>query len=542
MNDPRRKKQDHREILIVEDTPTSLQYLTKILTGHGYRVRPATDGPLALQSVAARVPDMILLDVKMPDMDGYEVCRRLKTNERSRRIPVIFISALNDLSEKVKGFKAGGVDYITKPFEAEEVLARVRTHLNMKELTEDLERNVSERTERLTLVNEQLQQEIAERKRVEKELRKNDYTLRAIFNQTFQFIGLLEPDGTLLKANKTSLDFRGIEEKDVIGKPFWETIWWQHSRDLQERIRIAVHRAARGEFIRFETFHPLPDGSPHFIDFSLKPVRDDAGNVTFLISEGWDITERKLAEDEKKELESRLRQAMKMEAIGTLAGGIAHDFNNILSAIMGYTELSLFEAPEGSVLEAHLHEVFNATGRAKDLVQQILMFSRQTEQQLKPTKIGLIVKEALKLLRASLPSTIDIHQDIKSSGLVMADPTQIHQVVMNLCTNAGHAMEEKGGVLEVRLVDLELDASMATRHPDMKPGPHLELTVSDTGHGMTSGVLSRIFDPFFSTKGKGQGTGLGLSVVHGIVKSHGGTIHANSVPEKGTSIKPESVA
>lgn len=657
-----RKKLEYHEILVIEDTPASLQFLTQLLTGQGYRVRPATDGLLALQSVAARVPDLILLDVKMPDMDGYEVCRRLKSDERSRKVPVIFISALNDLSEKVRGFKAGGVDYITKPFEAEEVLARVNIHLNLKELTEDLEQKVSERTEKLTIVNQQLQKENTERKKAEKALRENERTLRAIFDQAFQFICLLKPDGTLIKANKTALDFLGIEEKVVVGNPFWETVWWQHSKELQERLRAAISQAATGEVIRFESHHSTRDGGVHYIDVSIKPVRDEAGKVIFLILEGRDITERKLAEEklqkseekyrllienqtdlvvkvdtngrflfvspsycrmfgktekellgkkfmplvheedrhptaeamkglyyppytayleqramtkdgwrwlswadtavldeqqnvtaiigvgrdisdrkkaveEKKELKFRLRQALKMEAIGTLAGGIAHDFNNILGAIMGYTELSMLDAPEGSQLEARLSEVLNATGRAKDLVQQILTFSRQTEQQLKPTQLSRIVKEALRLLRATLPSTIDIHQDIKSNGLVMADSTQIHQVMMNLCTNAGHAMEEKGGVLEVSLVDLELDSGFTTRYPDLKPGPHLQLTVSDTGHGMPPEVLSQIFDPFFSTKEKGHGTGLGLSVVHGIVKSHGGTIHAYSAPGKGSSMK-----
>ncbi len=656
------KKQNQQEILVVEDTPASLQFLTQVLTSHGYHVRPATDGPLALQSVTVKVPDLILLDVKMPDMDGYEVCRCLKSEERSQKIPVIFISALNDLSEKVHGFKVGGVDYITKPFEAEEILARVKIHLNLKELTEDLERKVKERTEKLTSVNQQLQQEIAERKKAEKALRDSERNLRAIFNQAFQFIGILDPGGKVIKANKTALDFAGIEEKDVEGKPFWDTIWWQHSKTSQERLRTAVVQAAMGEFIRFEDTHLTKDRDLHFFDVSIKPVMDEAGKVIFLISESRDITERKLAEEnlqkseekyrlmienqtdlvvkvdtdgcllfvspsycrmfgkteqellgqkflplvheedqestveamkglyhppytvhleqramtkngwrwlawsnsavldenrnvtavigvgrdisdrkkaeeEKKELESRLRQAVKMEAIGTLAGGIAHDFNNILGAIMGYTELSMFTAEKGSQLEGHLREVLNATNRAKDLVQQILTFSRQTEQQLIPIQIGLIVKEALKLLRASLPSTIDIHQEIKSNGLVMADSTQIHQVMMNLCTNAGHAMAKKGGVLEVRLVDIELDTGFTAIHPDLKPGQYLQLTVSDTGHGMTSEVLSQIFDPFFSTKEKGEGTGLGLSVVHGIVKSHGGAIHAYSVPGKGTTMK-----
>jgi CheY-like chemotaxis protein len=179
----------------------------------------------------------------------------------------------------------------------------------------------------------------------------------------------------------------------------------------------------------------------------------------------------------------------------------------------------------------------NAGNRAKDLVRQILTFSRQTEQELKPVLVKSIVKEALKLLRATLPTSIHIDHDIKSDSLVMGDPTQIHQILMNLCTNAGQAMQEKGGVLGVELTDTELDSVFTSRHPDLKPGPYLSLTVSDTGHGISPDIMDRIFDPFFTTKESGKGTGMGLSVVHGIVKSYGGTVYAYSELEKGSSFK-----
>ena len=181
-----------------------------------------------------------------------------------------------------------------------------------------------------------------------------------------------------------------------------------------------------------------------------------------------------------------------------------------------------------------MKEVFKASGRAKDLVQQILAFSRQVEQERKPVHVKLICKEAVKFLRASLPTSITIRQEIQSDSLIMADPTQIHQVLMNLCTNAGHAMGEKGGVLELKLKDVALEADLTAQYPELKPGPYLELTVSDTGHGIPAHILERIFDPFFTTKGKGEGTGMGLSVVHGIVGSYGGTIAVSSELEKGS--------
>ncbi len=252
-----------------------------------------------------------------------------------------------------------------------------------------------------------------------------------------------------------------------------------------------------------------------------------------------EIEERKEAEEAKAELETQLRQAQRMEAIGTLAGGIAHDFNNILFAILGFTELVRDDMPEDGPARANLEEVVTAVKRAKDLVWQILAFSRQAEQERKPLQLHLIVKEALKLLRASLPTTIEVRQDIQSrSGTILADPTQIHQVLMNLCTNAYHAMGEHGGVLEVSLseIDVDHDAEAFSRHPDMNPGPYVLLTVSDTGHGMEPEVLDRIYDPYFTTKEPGVGSGLGLSVVHGVIKSHGGVITVYSEPAQGTTI------
>lgn len=236
---------------------------------------------------------------------------------------------------------------------------------------------------------------------------------------------------------------------------------------------------------------------------------------------------------ELKSLETQLQQAQKMEAIGTLAGGISHDFNNILSSVLGYTELALGDTEEGTRLRENLQSVLSAGERARDLVKQILTFSRQGGKTFSPIPVKFITKEALKLLRATLPTTIEIHQDIQSDSLVLGDPTQIHQIFLNLCVNADHAMREKGGILEVTLVDMELDSRFTAQHPELKPGPHLRLRVKDTGRGIPPHLLDRIFDPFFTTKDKGEGTGLGLSVVYGIVKAHGGAITVQSELGKG---------
>ena len=250
-----------------------------------------------------------------------------------------------------------------------------------------------------------------------------------------------------------------------------------------------------------------------------------------------DVTGQHKAEKDRKHLETQLQQAQKMEAIGTLAGGIAHDFNNILGGIIGYAELAKMKAPEGSNVIAYLDKMIKSSDRATDLIKQILTLSRQHKQKQRPVQVRHIIKETLSLLRATLPTTIEIRQDLaKDAGVVNADPTQMHQVIMNLATNAGHAMQKDGGVLEVTLANVELDDLSAEKHLDLAAGSYLRLTVSDTGHGMTSEtVRERIFDPYFTTKDTGEGTGLGLSVAHGIVKTHGGTITVYSESGKGTT-------
>ena len=253
---------------------------------------------------------------------------------------------------------------------------------------------------------------------------------------------------------------------------------------------------------------------------------------------GLDTTERKKTEKEKMELELQLSQKQKMDAIGTLAGGIAHDFNNILAAMQGYLELSLDDLPEDSAVRDHLEQILSCTNRATKLVKQILTFSRkdQQEQEKEPVQISSIVKEVLGMLRSSLPATIKICRKIEAdSSMVLADSTQIHQVLVNLCTNASHAMREADGMLEVSLKDVNLESETRIGNEHLGPGHYVKLSVSDSGCGMEKEVVERIFEPFFTTKKVNEGTGLGLSVVHGIIKSHDGAITVSSTPGEGTT-------
>ena len=370
---------------------------------------------------------------------------------------------------------------------------------------------------------------IRERNTFENALRESERNYRELVQSANSIILRMDTEGKVIFFNKYAQEYFGYREEDIIGKNVIGTIVPQRDSagsDLALMIKEIGTYPER--YIANENENIRHNGERVRVAWMNKAIYTDNGEVKEILCVGIDVTE-------KWQLEKRLSQAQKMEAIGTLAGGIAHDFNNILSAIIGYTELALIDIPEGSELRNNLQQVLKAGGRAKELVQQILTFGRQRDQEQQPVRVNLIVNEALKLLRASLPSTITIRHKIQSDLAVMSDPTNIHQVLMNLCTNASYAMRDQGGALGVFLTDTDITSEFTKQHPGMNPGTFILLIVSDTGHGMPPEVLERIFDPFFTTKRKGEGTGMGLSVVHGIVKSHGGTIIVESTPEVGST-------
>ncbi len=271
------------------------------------------------------------------------------------------------------------------------------------------------------------------------------------------------------------------------------------------------------------------DGTTIELQTTISPVKNDLGRTTHFVSVGRDVTHESL-------LETQLRQAQRMEALGTLAGGIAHDFNNILSAVIGYTELAMQDSDPECSAHASMAEVFKAAKRAAELVAQILTFSRRTEQERNPLQLAPVIKEALKLLRGTLPSTIDIQQNIKDTcDPILADATQIHQIIMNLCTNAYHAMREHGGILDVRLDTIELLKEKEAGQLTLPAGKYARISISDTGHGMLPEIRDRIFEPYFTTKRRQDGTGLGLATVYGIVKLHAGAITVYSEPAQGST-------
>jgi nitrogen-specific signal transduction histidine kinase/CheY-like chemotaxis protein len=249
----------------------------------------------------------------------------------------------------------------------------------------------------------------------------------------------------------------------------------------------------------------------------------------------FDINNQKLAEESQSNLKKRLVQAQKMEAIGTLAGGIAHDFNNLLGLIIGYTEMSEKTAPSGGKFQKNINKVLTAADRAKELVKQILAFSRQSEVERIPMQIEPSIKEGLKMLRSSIPSTISIIKDIKPlQAVIMADPTQVHQILINLCTNAYHAMETEGGTLSVSIKQISIESVEQAENLKVYPGEFIELIVADTGCGITKENVEKIFDPYFTTKSVNKGTGMGLSIIFGIMSSYGGAITVESEQGKGS--------
>ncbi|MBE9506177.1 MAG: PAS domain S-box protein, partial [Chloroflexi bacterium] len=361
-------------------------------------------------------------------------------------------------------------------------------------------------------------QDISERKRVEEQLK--------LFSQavdgSIDAIVMADLDGKLTYVNRAYADMFGYSREELVGK----NISFCHpdqEPELEEAMKATVEGSWTGELTGRRK-----DGQLLRMAVSSSRVVDGQGNPVARMANVRDVTEL-------KRHESQLRQAQKMEAVGTLAGGIAHDFNNLLVPILGFAELALARMPEGSKAREDVTQVLKAGERAKDLAAQILAFSRQEEGERKPVQLAPIVKEALKLLVAALPSTIEIRQNIgPDTRAVNADPTQIHQILMNLCTNAERAMPD-GGVLEVSLENVELDEERAATIEGLRAGSYVRLTVSDTGCGMDEETLKRVFDPFFTTRGPGEGTGMGLSVVHGVVESHEGAITVDSELHRGTT-------
>jgi PAS domain S-box-containing protein len=484
-------------ILIVDDIVANRETLCELLNTEDYRLVEAADGPTALRLAAEATPDLVLLDVIMPGMDGYEVCRRLRADPHLAEVPVIIVTALDDQASRLAGLEAGADDFVTIPFNRIELRARVRsiTRLNRYRRLLEVQTTLRESQER--------------------------YHKMLMFSPDAHFVHV---DGLITFVNEAFCRLMGATEPaQLLGRPALETV----HPDYREFVREWQQKILNDQ--------PLPPSEIKFIRLDGISVDVEVASIVFDFHDHQEV--QMIARDitARKRRDAQFLQAQKMEALGQFSGGIAHDFNNILSAIVGYTQLAQLVLQENPEVRGHLGAVLKSANRAADLVRQILTFSRQQPEERLPIDLRPIVAESIELLRATIPPGIEFDTSVATDApIVLANAGQIHQILMNLGINAWHAMKDFSGRLQVNLERCVVDAAHAATQPRLRPGVYARISVSDTGSGMDPATLRRIFEPFFTTKLPGEGTGLGLAVVHGIMDSHDGAVTVYSQPGEGS--------
>ncbi|MCB1061183.1 MAG: response regulator [Calditrichaeota bacterium] len=529
-----------KKILTIDDERAVRNSLRAYLEDSDFDVIEACDGQKGIELIKSENPDLVLCDLRMPNVDGLEVVRFVSQNKPE--MPIIIVSGTGVIGDAVEAVRLGAWDYVLKPIEdmgaLEHIILKaldrarlVRENRQYKEhLVDEVRRQTSEireQAEQLERANAALRLEIVEREKAEQIVADSEQRYRELVDNLQEGLGSVNSNEVFTFCNMAMARIFETTPSDLIGRSLLDFL-----PDTSQRMVLKQTRErSQGRVGMYEIEIRTANGNTRHILVHSRPMFDVDNNFVGASSLIQDVTEQ-------RKLEQHLRHAQKMETIGTLAGGIAHDFNNILTPILGYAEMAIADwgVREGS--KENIEQIVTAALRARDLVKQILLFSRQNESSKEPTEIQLVVREAVKLLRSTLPAEIEITDQIdRQSALVLADATQIHQLVMNLCTNAFHAMEEKGGELSIGLSQVLVDSSMAELYPSLKAGPYLRLTVSDTGCGMSKELQEKVFEPFFTTKEAGKGTGLGLSIAHGIVAEHSGHIALYSELGQGTTFQ-----
>jgi signal transduction histidine kinase len=506
-------------VLFVEDSTDDVALLVRELRRGGYAPEFAQVQTAAeFQAALPRDWQVIISDYTMPGFSGLEALSQLVRSGRD--VPFILISGTVGEEVAVAAMKAGAGDYLLKN--------------NLTRLVPAVARELREADGR------------RQRRAAEAALRESQALLSLIYNHTSDALSLYTAGPgagwRLSSANTTYVrqacgPRHAVSEADLLGRPVEAILGdlFGCSPAVVAAARARFDDAARtGNTVTYEQEFNLAVGRL-FLELTLVPVAETGGSCRHILLAGRDVTARKRAEEEQRRLQAQLAQAQKLEALGTFAGGIAHDFNNVLTAVLGYADLIQRDTHDDERTQTRIESILTATVRAQDLVRQILTFSRKQTPTRKPIRLAAVVEEALKLLRASIPPSLTLWTDVRGDPAVLADAGQMHQVLMNLCTNAIQALEPAGGQLTVALDTVDVDAAFALGHAPLKPGPHVRLTVADTGVGMDAVSLERIFEPFFTTKPPGRGTGLGLAVVHGIVQSHDGAVTVESQPGVGTT-------
>ena len=519
------------KILVVDDHATNRALLRAQLETREHVVLDAEDGFAALEILEREPVAAIVSDILMPRMDGYRLCFEVRRRAHLREVPFIFYTATyNSPNDEKLALDLGADGYVRKPASVETICAalsfalrrtgRQRPGLELNET--DVLKEYSER-----LVSK-LEEKNAELQAQAEALRDSDYRLRAILATCPECVKVLDADGSVLEMNPAGLrmieadSFLEVERLCLF--PLIVEEDREHFRTLMGKVFAGTSGVLEFEIVGLK-------GGRHHLETHASPLRDATGKVTALIGITRDITER-------KRIEEQLRQARNLEAIGQLAGGVAHDFNNILSAIIGNADLALANLAAGHAVIENLEAIGHASNRARDLVRQILTFSRRQAAVRSVVALGPLVEEAASLLRATLPAGVDLVRTIAGDAPnVLADPTQIHQILFNLCTNAWHALGNQPGCIEICLSAVTFGSDDPDKPVALRPGPSACLAVRDTGSGMDAQTLEHIFEPFFTTKPPGEGTGLGLSVVHGIAQSHDGAVAVTSKPGAGTTFR-----
>lgn len=530
------------KILVVEDNEDSRILLESSLGASGYEVLSAENGEVALTIASRTPPDLIISDILMPEMDGYSLCRAIKADEQLRAIPFIFYTATyTDPTDEKLAMDMGASRFIVKPMEMDAFLVEIRKVLenhkaekiqgpeyplkSEQELEKDYSGVLAKKLDQKVCQLEEEKERLANR---EEQYRRLVEALRDDY-----FFYTHDTKGVFTYISPSITNVLGYTQKEFLVNYAEYLTDSAINKDVAHYTELGL-KGIKQPAYEIEVYHK--NGDVHRLEVTEEPVLNKHGAVTAVEGIAHDITKRVSAEKQLVKTKERLQQSQKMEAIGTLAGGIAHDINNILMPIIGYTEITLLESAENSKGWQNLQKVLTAANRARELVTQILTFSRHTETEKKPVLLQEVAREALKLLRSSIPATIEIKETIdQDCAAISADSTQMHQVLVNLCTNAYYAMRNTGGTLAVALAEVDIDPENHIASLDLPAGKYLRLEVSDTGNGIKKDAQERIFEPYFTTKPKDEGTGLGLSVVHGIVTNHDGQITVYSEPDRGTT-------
>ena len=505
------------KILIVEDDPVSRCLLEAKLVMWGYEVVVTCDGNEAWETLHTEDGlALAILDIMMPGMDGIEVCRRMKEDAAIRDIPILFISALSDTENMIKALDAGGVDYITKPFSDGELRARIRTHMAFAAARKELLR-----------INRDLEMQIKAREEAEISLRETEERYRAVVEDQTEIISRFRPDGTFTFVNEVYCRYFGKTPLEVLGSRWHPVAVPQDVSLIEEKLRSI---SPANPVVTIENRISLDNGELRWMQFVNRGLFDDNGVLVEIQSVGRDITEQ-------KSLEEQLRQSQKMEAVGLLAGGVAHNFNNILQVIMGYGQILLIRVGEENPLRLYVDNLLASAEKAGELVRGIIAFSSKQIMDYHTVNLNKIIRKIEQLLVRSVGNEIMIHSKLKEEPLyIKADSSQIELALMNLATNAREAMSHGGSLSFVTGV-AKMDAEFVRSHGYGEPGMYAFVSITDTGVGMDDATLERIFEPFFTTKETGEGTGLGMAIVYGIVKQHNGYIIACSEPGKGSNFR-----